>query len=79
MVASGVDEEHVKDISVPVMIDFGSIVEHIKLKLSPKAVIVTNETQFTKRLVELKSHNIMMCVGANGARDLGISHTDGSR
>ncbi len=53
--ASGADEEQVADILVPSMIDFGRKVENIKLKLSPKAVIVTNKTKFTARLInELK-------------------------
>ena len=56
MFAAALEQGDVLDILIPAMIDFQRRVHNLKLKLSPKAVIVTNKTKFTQWIInELKT------------------------
>jgi len=79
MHCQGANSEEVRQILVPAMLTFKDIVKQLKLKLSPKAVLVASDDALASSLVkELASHKLYFN-NHKHARDLGISTTAGKK
>ena len=79
MHAKGISWQEIKSILIPALLSFKKRVSNLKLRLSPKAVIVTNNYKIIKLLAaELKKHKLFF-VSVRSARDLGVDNTAGKR
>jgi hypothetical protein len=77
MFASSSSCRRVREVLIPALLDFKKRVSDLKLKLSPKAVVVTNDPHLIIQLVdEFKKHKLFF-LKAKTARDLGVSNTAG--
>ena len=77
MSCSGNTYEDILNVLVPAMRSFKKITRRLKLKLSPKAVLVTSSPKLTKLLTnELASYKLLSKTNRH-TRDLGVSHTCG--
>jgi len=79
MNAVGVTNDDVLNALVPAMISFQEIVKQLRLRLSPKASIVTSNNKLTFALIkELKAYGLNF-LNVKHARDLGITQAAGAR
>jgi hypothetical protein len=77
MFAASSSCRRVREVLIPALLDFKKRVSDLKLKLSPKAVVVTNDPNLIIQLVdEFKKHKLFF-LKAKTARDLGVSNTAG--